>query len=465
MHLLDYIFKPRALAVIGASSNPGKFGFQFIKYVTGHPFSGKIYPVNPSGGEVFGRKIYPDIRSVDGEIDLAIILTPAHTVLETIKQCADKGVKGIILVTAGFGETGKEGKRLEEEVVSLTHSRGIRMVGPNCIGALNLEIGLNASGISVAPTGVGSMGLISQSGSSLEMLFSLSRERSGYFNKAVSCGNQADLTICDYLEYFADDPNINVIMMYIEGIDQKEGRRFIDLARETVPKKPVVVLKVGRSPVATRVISSHTGSMVGSVESYRAVFRQYGIIEALSFEELFDFGLAFSKGRIPQSNRVALLGPGGPTVSGADVLTEDGIELPEFSSETLASINRVSPSFVAGTKNPLDPTPAFPIDKRHHLFRALMNDENTDGAIICTFAAWYMKKFSETIPSIYAESTKPLLLGSIMSMTIPEVYDAAKVVGEAGIPFFPSPERAAKAYAALVRYSCFKRGLNRNQSV
>ena len=445
--------------IVGATGNPRKYGFQFVNYVKGHGFKGKIYLINPKGGEVLGLKMYPDFDSINGAVDLAVILTAAHTVPQVIQQCAKKGVKGVIVISAGFSEAGEDGKRLEEEIVRIARSNGIRIVGPNCLGVANLEIGLNATACAVVPKPKGSLGFISQSGSSLELLFSLSEERGIYFNKVVSSGNEADLTLVDYFDYFSQDPDINVIMMYVEGIDEKDGRRFIEVAQETTSRKPVVVLKVGRTSVGEKAISTHTGAMVGKVESYRAVFRQCGIIEAHTFEELFDYGLAFSSKRVPMGDRVAIIGPGGPIISTADILAEEGLHIPEFSSKTIESFKRIVPSYMVGLRNPLDITPSIPMDEREQVYSTVLEDEGTDGAIILTSALFYMKRFSEIIPRVYSKSSKPVFVGSIMSMVLPEIHDAAKTLGKAGIPCFPSPERAAKAYATLARYSRYLKNL------
>ena len=456
---IDLIFKPKSIAIVGATNNPKKYGYQFVNFVKGQGYTGKIYPINPKGGEVLGLKIYPSLDSIDDEVDLAVILTAADTVPQAIQQCGKKGVKGVIIISAGFSESGRDGKELEEEIVAIARFHGIRIVGPNCLGVVNLEIGLNATACAVVPKQKGSMGFISQSGSSLELLFSLSEERGIYFNKVVSSGNEADLNLIDYFEYFSQDPNINVIMMYIEGIGKKGGQAFIELAKATTPHKPVVALKVGRTAVGERAISTHTGALVGRAELYSAVFKQCGIIEAKTYEELFDYGLAFSAGRIPVGDRVAIMGPGGPGISTADILAEEGVLIPEFSEQTKVNFRQIVPSFMAGLRNPLDITPSFPMDERETLYRMLLEDENTDGAIILTSALFYMKKFSEIIPRVYTQSRKPLLVGSIMSMTVPEIHETAKTLGKVGIPFYPSPERAAKAYSVLMRYGKYVRNL------
>jgi acyl-CoA synthetase (NDP forming) len=460
---LDYIFKPRSIAIIGATSNPRKFGFRFVHYIKEHRYEGKIYPVNPKGGEVLGLKIYPSLDSIDDKVDLAVVLTAGETVPQAIKECGIKGVKGVVVISAGFGELGGEGKRLEEEALRIARSMGIRLVGPNCLGIVNLEIGLNATTCAVVPKDKGSLGFISQSGSSLELLFSLSGERGIYFNKVVSSGNEADLNLVDYLEYFSHDPSINVILMYIEGIGEKNGRRFLELARNTTPQKPVVALKVGRTAVAEMAISTHTGALVGNAGLYSAVFKQSGIIEAKTFEELFDYGLAFSGGRIPTGDRVAIMGPGGPGISAADVSAEEGILIPEFSKQTKEHFKRIVPAFMAGLRNPLDITPSLPMDEREQIYLTLLEDENTDGAIILTSALFYMKKFSEIIPRVYAKSSKPVFVGSIMSMTLPEIQETARVLGKAGIPFYPSPERAAKAYSVIVKYGRYLKMLKERE--
>lgn len=461
---LDFIFRPRSIAVIGATNNPIKLGFQFVSYMKEQGYAGEIYPINPKGGEILGLKIYPSLDLVENEVDLVLILAAADTVPQIIRECAQKGVRGVIITSAGFGESGTDGKKLEEEVIKIAQSRGIRIVGPNCMGIMNLEIGLNAAALSGIPKQKGSLGFISQSGSGLEFLFSLSGERGVYFNKAVSSGNEADLNLVDYFEYFSKDSNINVIMMYIEGIREDIGRKFIALGKETTPRKPVVVLKAGRTSVGERAISTHTGALVGKAELYSAVCKQCGIIEANSFEELFDFGLAFSGGRIPAGNRAAVMGAGGPTISISDVLTQEGIIIPRFSQQTLSRLQVLIPSFVKGLENPLDIPLSLPMDEREKVYKVLLEDENTDGLIIHTAKPFFLKKFSEIICRVYSQSCKPLLVGSILSMAVPELHDAAGTLGKIGVTLYPSPERAAKAYSALVRYRKYLRNVEEQEN-
>lgn len=459
MNRLDYIFKPNSIAIIGASDNRQKIGFRYVSHIKEGGYRGKIYPINPKGGEILGLKVYPNLDSIEEEVDSVVVLTGAVTVPQVMKDCVRKGVKGAILVTAGFSEIGEEGKRLEAEVLKILRSGGMRAVGPNCLGIANLEIGLNATAIPFLPKEKGPMGIISQSGSTLELIFSWTWERGIYLNKVVSTGNEADLKLTDYFEYFSNDPEIKVIMLYIEGIDEQEGRRFIKLANETTPRKPVVALKAGRTSAGRKAIETHTGAMGGRSEIYSTVFYQCGIIEARSYEELFDFGLAFSAGRIPKGDRVAIMGPGGPGINTADACEEAGIHVTEFSPQTTKKIKEMLPDFVATVKNPLDMTISSSMEQRERVYEALLEDEYYDGAIFLSPAIFHMKRFSEIIPRLYANSSRPLLIGSIISLVLPEMWEGARAFGKAGIPFYPSPERAARAYSALVKYGKYLRSL------
>ncbi|MFH1489396.1 MAG: CoA-binding protein [Pseudomonadota bacterium] len=460
MHRLDYIFRPRSIAVVGASDNPGKIGFRYVSHIKEGGYPGKIYPLNPRGGDILGMKVYPNLDAIDDAVDMAVILTGAATVPHIMQDCVRKGVKGVVLITAGFSETGEQGKRLETEVLEIARQGGIRVVGPNCLGVVNTGMGLNCTAIPFVPRKKGNMGFISQSGSSLELLFSWTLERGIYFNKVVSSGNEADLKLNDYLDYFADDPEIEVIMLYIEGLDRENGRRFLDLASRTSRKKPIVALKSGRTRAGAEAIKTHTGALGGRPEIYSALFRQCGITEAKTYEALFDYGLAFSGGRLPRGNRVAILGPGGPGVNAADTCEESGVKVGEFSPRTREKLKGMMPGFMAAVKNPLDLSISAAMDQREKFYEALLEDETCDGAIFLTSAIFYMKKFTEIMKRLYAGSSRPLLIGAIMSTVLPEMLESARTLGEAGIPFYPSPERAAGAYAALVRRSDFLRKLN-----
>jgi acyl-CoA synthetase (NDP forming) len=452
MRNLDYIFRPESIAIVGASDNPEKIGFRYVSHIKEGGYRGRIYPLNPKGGAILGLKVYPDLDAIEDKVDLAIILTGAATVPPIMQDCLRKGVKGVVLIPAGFSETGEKGEKLEAQILEISRKGGIRVVGPNCLGIVNTGVGLNATAIPFVPLKRGNMGFISQSGSSLELLFSWTLERGIYFNKVVSSGNEADLKLTDYLEYFGNDPEIKVIMLYIEGLDQENGRRFLELASETTRKKPLVALKSGRTSAGGEAIKTHTGALGGRPEIYSAVFRQFGIIEAKTYEELFDYGLAFSAGRIPRGNKAAILGPGGPGVNAADTCEEIGVKVGKFSPRTTDKLKDMLPDFIATAKNPLDLSISATMDKREKFYEALLEDEMSDGAIFLTSAVFYMKKFTEIMKRLYSTSSKPLLIGAIMSTVLPEMLESAKALGEAGIPFYPAPERAARAYSALVTY-------------
>ena len=255
------------------------------------------------------------------------------------------------------------------------------------------------------------------------------------------------------------DPEIRVIMLYIEGIGPEEGRKFLELAAETTRKKPIVALKSGRTSAGGEAIRTHTGAIGGRPEIYSAVFRQFGIIEARNYEELFDYGLAFSAGRIPVGNKAAILGPGGPGVNAADTCEESGVRVGKFSSRTTESLKDMLPDFIAAVKNPLDLSISAAMDKREKFYEALLDDEASDGAIFLTSAIFYMKKFTEIMKRLYARTRKPVLIGAIMSTVLPEMLESARALGKAGIPFYPAPERAARAYAALVKYGNYLKKL------
>jgi len=324
VHPLEEILNPQSIAVVGASGSGGRGG-GFLTPLLDLGFKGKIYPVNPKYSEIEGLKAYPSLREIPDTVDFVISAVPASQVLKMLDDANEKKVKGIHLFTARFSETGrKDAAELEQEVLRRAKEYKIRLIGPNCMGVYHPRLGISfREGL---PTRSGSAGLASQSGNVCGEIVQMSTARGIYFTKAISYGNAIDFNECDYLEYFAQDPETKVIMMYIEGV--KDGRRFFNTLRQVTPTKPVVVLKGGRGNAGARATASHTASLAGSVEIWETAISQAGAVSAQTVDELVDIGAAFYFLPPVTGRNVGVAGgAGGASVLAADQCEEAGLNV------------------------------------------------------------------------------------------------------------------------------------------
>lgn len=337
---LHGLFYPRSLAVIGASSTPGKWGYNIFNRLIRSNVKAEVYPIHASADLVLGRRAYRSLAQVPGAIDLAVIVIPPEGVPAAMRECVAKGVKAAIVITAGFKETGVEGGMLEDEVVAIARAGGVRLVGPNCNGHFNTALDLFTT--EEAGTVPGPISLVSQSGNFGIYILERAAERGAGFAKFVSSGNEADLTIEDYLEYLAADEDTRVICAYIESV--KDGRRFLELARRITREKPIVAMKVGASAEGARAALSHTGSLSGSEEVYDAAFRQSGIIRVQEVDDMVDVALALVGQPLPRGRRVAIVtGGGGFGVVATDACRRRGLEVPPLAEETVQALDKYLP--------------------------------------------------------------------------------------------------------------------------
>lgn len=337
---LNYVFCPGSVAVVGASSTPSKWGFRIFNRLISSSPKAQVYPVNRTAESVLGHTTYANLAEVPGDVDLAVIVVPENAVPGVMQECVDKGVKTAIIITAGFRETGEEGHLLEADVLRIARSGGVRFVGPNCNGHFNTSLDL----FTLGPAGMrpGPLALISQSGNFGTYILERGMEKRTGFSKFISSGNEADLTVEDYLEYFADDDETKVICAYIEGV--KDGRRFFELAREVTKKKPVVVMKSGRTAEAARAVLSHTGSLAGSDAVHDALFRQCGVIRVDEVDELLDVALALVKQPLPRGRNVGIVTSGGGFgVVATDACLRYGLSVPPLGDETVQTMNKYLP--------------------------------------------------------------------------------------------------------------------------
>lgn len=351
-HSLDEVLHPRSIAVVGASDSADGRGAQYFQSVVDFGFKGDVYPVNPKYTEVMGIKAYSSVKDIPGPVDFVISAAPAPQIPRVMQDCVEKGVKCIHLFTARFSETGRQDAAdLERRILSIAKKGGVRIIGPNCMGVYYPEMGMTFQ--PVFPKESGPIALASQSGQAAGEIIGKTTQRGAFLNKAISYGNAIDFNECDFLEYFANDPAIKVIMMYIEG--PKDGRRFFNLLREATIKKPVVIIKGGRSRSGTRAVSSHTASLAGSTEIWDTMIRQSGAVPVRNIDELVDVAVSFHYLPPITGRRVGVsAGAGGATVLAADQCEEAGLEVSPLPQEIREELKKLEVPIWDWISNPAD---------------------------------------------------------------------------------------------------------------
>ena len=468
---LDAIFSPKSVAVVGASTTPGKVGHDIFVNILRGGYKGILYPVNPSAHSVASVRAYPSISDIPDELDLAMIILPPKRAVDAVKEAIAKGVKGIVIVSAGFREVGGEGLAIEKQLVSLCRDAGVRLIGPNCLGVINplMDVRLNASFSARMPK-AGNVSFISQSGALCTAVLDFADDREFGFSKFISIGNKADVDEVDLLRYFHADPDTEVIMIYVEELPR--GQAFIKAATEITGgdrPKPIVVIKSGRTSAGAQAAASHTGSLAGSEAVYEAIFDQAGIIRAESIDELFDFATAFAyknenmlgkmRRKVPMGNRVAIVtNAGGPGIVATDMTVVSGLKLATFAEETIASLKSHLP-VTANVNNPVDVIGDAAQDRYENALSAVIRDEGVDGALVILTPQSMTNAMgtAEAVVRIAKRSHKPILC---CFMGIFDVSTGVKYLQEHGVPVYRFPENAAKAFGALYRYS---KWLNRQE--
>lgn len=471
MQGLDALFNPSSVAVIGASSSPGKVGHDIFVNILKGGFTGTLYPVNPSAQSIACVRAYRDIRDIPDPVDLAIVILPPRQVETAIANAIGKGVKAVVIVSAGFREVGGEGLMIEQRIVTMCREAGVRVVGPNCLGVINpkAKVRLNASFSARMPT-AGNISFISQSGALCTAVLDFAADKDFGFSKFVSIGNKADVDELDLLRYFHADPDTEVIMLYIEELNR--GPEFIREVKQITGgdrPTPVLAIKSGRTGAGAKAAASHTGSLAGSEAVYDAIFAQSGIIRVESINELFDFGIAFAyknesatgkiRRKVPHGNRVAIVtNAGGPGIVATDMTVSSGLELASFSGDTIEALKSHLP-LTANVNNPVDVIGDAASDRYEHALSAVIKDEGVDGALVILTPQSMTNAIgtAEAIVRIARHSYKPILC---CFMGIIDVSAGVKHLQASGVPVYRFPESAAKSFGALYRYS---RWLNRQQ--
>jgi acetyl coenzyme A synthetase (ADP forming)-like protein len=453
MDQLNYLLSPRHIAVIGASRSSHEIGHAILENIIRCGFKGEIYPVNPRENEISGLSCYPSIKQIGKPVEVAIIALPAARCQQAVQECGEVGVKGIIVVSAGFKETGAEGLKLEQKLAEICRHYGMRMVGPNCVGLMDTHIPLNASFVESFPE-KGSISFISQSSAMLMAILDWSFTAGLGFSRFISYGNKADLGEVDFIKSCAADPNTRVILCYIEDI--ANGEEFIRVCSEVSKKKPLIVFKSGTSASGALAASSHTGALAGSNRSYETAFRQSGVIRAENINDLFDLARAFSTQPLPRSNRVAILtNSGGPAIVATDAIAGAGLEMAGLAQETVDLLRGNLPA-EANIHNPVDLLGDAKAERFSFALEKLVNDQNVDGIIIIVgpSAVTEPEKVARAILDIKKRyPIKPLFAVYLGGKSLRRGREML-VHGE--VPAFTFPESAVNAFEAMVKYARFK---------
>lgn len=450
---IDAIFNPGAVAVIGASDNPGKLGSHVMKSLTQGRYPGRIYPVNPGKDEIMGIKTYPSLSQVPDTVDLSIIVLPADQVPKIIKECQEKGVKGIVLITAGFKEIeDKRGERLQKEIKELADQSGIKVIGPNTFGIVNLHLPLNASFTpEFSLVEKGGISFVSQSGGMSHLMAFLSLQNKVGFSKIIGLGNRCNVDFAEMVEYLIQDSQTKVIAMYMEGIDHP--KRLMEIAKRGIREKPILAYKVGRSSTSDKASQFHTGSLAGKHEIYEGAFKQVGILTVGSSEELLDTAKALTMCPLPNGNKVAVLsGQAGPGMAACDVCEMEGLLIPPFSTETQKRIEELLPPLAIRT-NPVDMGPAwYDSEAIKGIVHTVLEDKNIDAIILCIMFASANRPAVGILTDLLLERRpdKPILCCFSSPAGIWD--DEIKRLEGSGIPNYPAPERAAKTLVNLFRF-------------
>ncbi|MFH1932147.1 MAG: CoA-binding protein [Pseudomonadota bacterium] len=451
---MDPLFNPRSVAVIGASENSGKLGFHVMKSLIKGGFAGKIIPVNPGTAEIMGIKVSTSISDYDDQVDLAIVVLPAKLIPGVFRECADKGVKGIVLITAGFKEIDDPaGSDLHEEIARIVNEAGIPVIGPNTFGMINFHADLNASFTpEFSRLKKGAITLVSQSGGISHLLGFMAMRTDVGFSKIVGLGNRLNVDFAQMVDYLMGDPDTTVIMLYMEGID--DPRQLIEVVKEHNGKKPIVVYKTGSSVKGDQASRSHTGSMAGRHEIYLGSFSQAGVLTVDNAETLLDTAKALVACPLPDGPGVAVLsGQAGPGMAACDVCEDNGLRTVDFEEQTQQRINECLPPLALRT-NPVDMGPAwYDSSATKGIIRAVMDDKNVNGILLLIMFAsanidvlkgisnfimdWRQKK-----PFITCISAPP----GIWDDEIRRLEESGAMVN------YPTPERAARAMVNLWKY-------------
>jgi acetyl coenzyme A synthetase (ADP forming)-like protein len=454
-------FEPQSVAIVGASRKQGKIGNFILRNNLMLGYSGPIYPVNPGANEIEGLKCYPSVAAIPEAVELAVIALPAHLVVDVMKDCQRKKVKGVVIISSGFSEIGGEGLERQRELVRLAAEASIRVLGPNTTGILNPGGRFTTTFVDLKGVKAGGIGFVAQTGMFAGMMFQwiFSSQHFG-LSKVIGLGNKADVTDHDALNYLAQDEATRGVIMYLEGV--RDGKRFLDSASRLVRRKPLVVIKGGKTEEGARAAQSHTGSLAGRDEIFEALFKQAGAIRVSDFEELLDFGKTFAYQPLPRDNRIAIVTlSGGAGVMATDICLESGLRLARLEARTLEKLKEKMPSW-AHPGNPFDIEPLSEIVTQEGAYRlgldTVLSDPGVDLALLVMSTLKTPHMHADYLLEVTrAHPEKPVavcIIGEAAGYT-----QLFQIMEEASIPVFVSVRRAVASLAALYRYRRFLNSL------
>jgi acyl-CoA synthetase (NDP forming) len=478
---LKLIFEPRSIAFLGATSNPMKWGFRIFANIVNGGFQGRLYPINPTKQEVLGRKVYKTVGEIPEIPDLAVIVIPPPGVPAVLRECADKGIKAVVVITAGFAEVDRQGEKLQQEMVEIAQRAGVRFIGPNTDGIVNPHHKLYAEMPPIFPY-AGPISIVSQSGNIVGTMMRLAIDSGFGCAKCISSGNEADLHAEDYIRYLADDPQTRVILSYVEGF--KDGSRFFEVAKEVTRKKPIVMLKTGETPAGAIAAKSHTASLAGMDTVVDAMCQQSGIVRVRHLDELVDAGTAFLCHPLPRGRRVGIVTAGGGWgVLAADACAKLGLDVVQFPPETINELNSFMPAWWSHG-NPVDMVAGIFGDGVMRCIEVVLRSPVVDGVIFLgIMPALPMEQFSRAAKLEDRDRMRDAILSAIITVfdklkELTDKYDKPIVVGSEPIAFgadlankiiraladrncvsYDMPHKAAAAFAYLAKYGEF---LNQN---
>jgi acetyltransferase len=456
---LEKILKAESVAIVGASKNETKRGYQTIRTLLDEKYEGNIYPVNPKEKSILGFKCYKNVSDIKGPVDVALVATPARSLPAVLEDCGKKGVKGAVVLAGGFGETGPDGRKLESEMVATARKHKIRLIGPNTSGMLNLHDKLNLVGLKDAPKG--DIALLTQSGNMALTLITEAKIKSRKgFSYYVGVGNEADIKFHEYLEFFRQDPDTRAILMYVEGLHN--GREFVQQAQKTALDKPIILLKSGRSSTGKKSAGSHTGALAGISEVAKGAFQRAGIVVIENSDELFPAAETLSSLPPIKNNKVAILADGGGHATiAADLLTDLGVEIPELGEKTQANLRKVLPA-AASVPNPVDVAGGTDADPSVFADCAeiILKDPNVGGLLIVGLFGGYGIRFAESLSlmeedaahrmgKMVTKRNKPIVLHSLYNSEKPHALELLRYYN---IPVYDSLDISAKCISVLAEY-------------
>jgi acyl-CoA synthetase (NDP forming) len=466
MSVFNSIFSPRAVAVIGASDNPRKLGYYCLASLVNGGFKGEIYPVNPGLRYVMGLKSYPSITSIPVDIDLALVVVPQSIVPRVLEECVSKNVKGVVVITAGFREAElKDGAYLQEVIKSIADKAGVKIIGPNTFGIVNLDVGLNASFTpELSKIKKGNVSLIGQSGGVCHLIAYMSTIYGLGFSKIVGLGNRCNVDFADIIDYLRDDANTRVIAIHVEGVD--DARRLMEAAREASRIKPIVAYKTGKSSIADKASKTHTGSLAGNYQLYEAAFRQVGVLAVRDVEDFFDAMKALSICPIPRGSNVAIItGQAGLGIIAADACYDYGLNLAKLSEETYSTILKLLPP-LSIRENPIDMGPSWSdVEKCRSIVESVISDESIHALTLCFTYTSASSNIVLELASVLRNWTRIKPVTACLPAPYGYWIREREILESHGVATYPTPSRAVKAISFLVAYRRLKAKTTSNNNI